>query len=181
MNTAESDNQSSYIPPQDPSFQYKVDQYNENYRPITTFESDKIRDEEAMKIQPNAADRLDSCIFKFYQCVLIGFPLLQIIHAIMDINVLNGLAFCYLFYFCIIQFIAIKEKNLCKSWEASTGLKFYLVVYTTTQLVATIKDHQDWVGHFIRWIVHSGLFIIFILVGSLETESTLKEQATIRL
>jgi len=177
----QADNHSAYIPPQDPYFQIKVDQYNENYQGGPPQSEDQKNYEGfGSPHMPSEADRLDSICFTFYKILLIVLPSLLILNALLAVEFLHVLAYCYLLYFCILQFQAVHGKNLCKAWEASTGLKFYIIVFTTIQILSVIKDHINWAGYLVQWVIHLSVFFITILAGSLETENILKKQATIQ-
>ena len=177
----QADNQSAYIPPQDPYFQIKVDQYNENYQGGPPQSEDpKVYEGFGSQHAPSEADKLDSGCFTFYRILLIALPSLLVLNALLKVQFLHVLVYCYLLYFCILQYQAVQGKNLCKAWEASTGLKFYIIVFTTIQIISVLGDHKNWVGYLIEWVVHLGVFFITILAGSIETENILKKQATIQ-
>ncbi len=175
----QADNQAAYIPPQDPYFQIKVDQYNENYQGGPP-QTEEPKTYQGFGSNPREADRLDSKCFTFYKILLIVVPSLLVLNSLLTIQLLHLLVYCYLLYFCILQFQAVHGKNLCKAWEASTGLKFYILVFTTIQIVALIGNLSNWAGYLIEWVVHLMIFFITILAGSLETENILKKEATIQ-
>jgi len=117
--------------------------------------------------------RLDKGCFAVYKVVVLLVPITWLILSSLQMHFFGSIQAAYLLIFSVIEFLAIKKRDLRKSAIAVLGFKIYLVAYPCIFIVLSLIYHGIQIEEFLFLLMQMMAFNVFFMFGALQVWSYL--------
>jgi len=111
--------------------------------------------------------QLDKGCFAIYKIALLLAPTTMLVLSILKKNYLHVLQYIYLFIFAILEFIAIKERDLRKAAIVVLAFKIYLFIYPCVAIVVAILNRFE-IEVILELMIQVMGFHVFLMFGALQ-------------
>jgi len=154
-------------------YQKSIHKDYENHikQPLLVDQTEDIQIEDLIMTEEDIT-KLDQGCFAFYKVLLILAPTIMVGLSIWSSDNLMLFQYTYLLCFCILEYIAIKNKSIKQAGIAVVGFKIYILLFTIVHIIVLFMHGGD-ITDFLDWIIHLMGFYIIIFFGAAQVMNKL--------